>query len=187
LSIDKPNVSQACLNGPREVAIQELLENPTYENYKVFCNKAKTLDGYSTKQALDNNRVQISPVVKTLYEELEYCKLLDKIDNREHYLTVCNLSDNNLLIPFKYNDSDLAREVKIKYNDIINKVSPKSKFILAGTIIRGYQCPSLVSNIENRIDKLDNEKLALQKIEIKSILSTFFDPIIQIRNLIENN
>jgi len=182
-------ISNSKLQDQRKVAMEELLQNPTLESYKTFCNKAKGLQGFDTKEELNSDKTKIITVQETLYDELDYCKTLDGAKK----FIVYTLPDNGLSIPFESNDTDLEREAKIRYNDALTEVSQKSKFIIFIFLSEKQYTPNydVVSNIKSSINDLDKfSKQPNQQTQIANFIKNIFpftDPMYQIRNLVKDD
>ena len=111
-------------NDQRVIAIKAFLENPTFDNYKTFCSKAKDLQGWTSKQVLDANRQNLITVNATLYDDTN-CKILERSD-----ITIYSLPDASLNIPFLDNDSDKVRTSKIHINQFVSDLSKTNKFTI---------------------------------------------------------
>jgi len=162
---------------PRKIAIDELLKNPTFENYKAFCLKAKGSQGIGSVEKLDANREKIISVPLTLYESIRGCK---RLDNGEKF-TVYTLPDNNLYLPLKGDDTDLVRKTRIMWNDKLSEISKESKFL----IFRGINSADAVWVF----DLMPNLEywLAVSKNKFRQkdfyLLNFLEDPMIEIRKL----
>jgi hypothetical protein len=123
LITEKAAIQDKKNNNPRAVAIRSFLDNPTFTNFKLFCEKAKSLDGWTTKQTLDEQRESIVTVTLSLYDDIN-CEIL------KQDITVYQLPDDSLSIPYLTGDTDTLRTVKIKTNESINSLTTDSKFVI---------------------------------------------------------
>lgn len=108
-------------NQPGYQIMQEFLKNPTIENFKIFCSSAKSIDGYTTKQVMSSDRVNLITIKSSLYEGMNYCNRFDK-----SLLSLLPL-DEKLLIELKDNDTDEVRQAKLLLNDKVKNLISVSK------------------------------------------------------------
>src|SRR3989344_1084652 len=111
---------------PKALLVAKFLKDPTLENFKIFCNEAKNIEGDSTKQVLSSDRQTLITVKLTLYDDIRDCQdLLDPLTTSRIYfrpaMSYIPLNDN-LLIPFTNSDQDWLREAKILYNNEIKNL-----------------------------------------------------------------
>jgi hypothetical protein len=124
----RPSVNSVNPNNPKGLLIANFLKNPTIENFKVFCESAKTIEGNSTKQILDQNRENLINIKVTLYEEIKDCQKISTNTDNTYYLPL----DKNLLISLANDDTDEIRRIKILYNAKINNFISTSKLKFIG-------------------------------------------------------
>src|SRR3990167_4617712 len=55
---------------PKAVLVAKFLKDPTLENFKIFCNEAKDIEGDSTKQILSSDRQTLITVKLSYYEDI---------------------------------------------------------------------------------------------------------------------
>src|SRR3989344_4767972 len=113
------------VSDPKSILIAEFLKNPTLENFKVFCDSAKNIEGSKTKQVLNSNREQMVTIKLSFYYDMQDCQIYD-----EDEYSMLPL-DNNLLVTLSSDDTDGMREAKIIFNDKVKNtiVTSKVKFI----------------------------------------------------------
>ena len=183
--IEATNIEQSESQNSREMVIDSLLENPTFEKFKVFCVKAKTLQGDKQKEILDTSRESIIFVPNSLYEEINDCSVIEKYSDRS---IVYSLPDNNLYLPLKDSDTDIVRKARIAYNNALKEVSENSKFIIFYNSMsddfendNGIDHNSLVSALEYWLDQLNEEEWRLNEFK-RSITDVFLhDPIVKVK------
>lgn len=110
-------------NDPKTVLISQLLNNPTLESFRTFCNSAKNIQGKRTKQVLDSNRENMITVKLSLYDDFNDCQNLDNLDRGVSYLPL----DSNLIVSLANNDTDDMREAKVIFNNKIKDIMATSK------------------------------------------------------------
>src|SRR3989344_2137913 len=118
---------------PKALLVAKFLKDPTLENFKIFCNEAKNIEGDSTKQVLSSDRQTLITVKLTLYDDIRDCQdLLDPLTATSYLpLSYIPLNDN-LLIPFVDSDQDWLREAKIVYNNKIRDLIKTSRVKFIG-------------------------------------------------------
>jgi len=170
-----------------KIAMEEFLKDPTFENYKAFCVKAKSLQGWGTIKKLNSNKDSVVSETPTLYDSLWDCKLLD---NGKQF-AVYSLPDDDLHLAFDKNDIDLVRVAKIKYNNELDEVSKKSKFVIISLLNNGGELKNynVASSIEHDINLLNFDKKKRTANDPiwrnYSFSALFADPISEIRNHVE--
>ena len=177
---------------PSKVAMGILLQNPTYENFRNFCNQAKNLQGYTQKKILNASKDQMVLTTVSLYEEISGCKSLDKGQE----FVVYTLPDSSLYLTLKDTDTDLVRETKVIYNDKLNTYSQSAKFVIFFNPLSGSKNPpigvdqkSVVSVSEYFLNQISinnpKQKSSVQLAKI-SVTGALMDPLIQLRRLYES-
>ena len=113
--------------------ISEFLASPTLENFKVFCEKAKTLDGKKTKEVLSPDKQSLITQKESMFSDFKECNFGNKsidVSSKEYLYdnpySLLSL-DKNLLINLENDDPDWLRESKLLYNNKINKLLEESK------------------------------------------------------------
>ncbi len=124
VSVLKPTLPPCDQDCERRNSMIQFLENPTLDNYKLFCGKAKFLQGWTSKQVLDSSRENIVTVYDTLYDAMN-CKILERTD-----ITIYSLPDANLNLVFQTDDSDAVRTLKIRANQRMTDLLANSKFVI---------------------------------------------------------
>lgn len=124
-------------NIPQSVLISEFLKDPTLENFKVFCEKAKSLEGNKTKQVLSEDKKSLITQKDSMFNDFKECSYFNNntqtSTGKESQFANYNLIvlDKNILVELKDNDSDWLREAKILYNNRVNELMNKSKIKFA--------------------------------------------------------
>lgn len=118
---------------PQNALISEFLTNPTLENFKVFCEKAKALDGKKTKEVLSPDKQSLITQKESMFSDFKECNFGNKsidVSSKEYLYdnpySLLSL-DKNLLINLENDDPDWLRESKLLYNNKINKLLEESK------------------------------------------------------------
>ena len=126
------NITQTQADIQRKELIKEFYNNPTLENFKTICDKAKNIDGNTTSQVLDSNRQNLITVKQSLYydEGMSDCRRLnqDKYFVGSYFIPL----DKTSLISFANDDTDTQRKIKIMFNSQINNLiaTSKIKFVI---------------------------------------------------------
>jgi len=165
----------------RNIAISQFLHNPTLDNFKLLCNQAKGLQGWTTKQGLDASREHMTTVNASLYEDAN-CKILDQTD-----ITVYSIPDIDLNITFQPNDSDLVRVLKININNKIAELSKDSKFIIFIDPFTNpdYAIPTGVDprSFASVAQYFIIDKHTVHALKFRTIISSLFSPVSILRGL----
>ncbi len=126
------NLTTNELENEKSILITQFLNNPTLENFKVFCANAKKITGSKIEKTMDSSRENLVTTNLSFYYDIRDCKNLDANDG-VYYLPL----DTNLLISLKSSDSDLEREAKLLYNEKINNLISTS--VIRFVLFRGQE------------------------------------------------
>lgn len=163
--------------------INEFLSNPSMDNFRVFCVKAKDIKSSQTKEVLSADRTKMETINKTLFEAINTCHYLTDPDSG--FLFVSNLED--LLVDFDDIDTDSVRTKKISYNDQINELDHQYKIYsynpCGATSIEAYfQYVFAPTEPKGSLGSIDPQKNYCYGYLVKSIKI----PEIEIRNVLES-
>jgi hypothetical protein len=100
---------------PKSILIAEFLKDPTLDNFRSFCNKAKDIEGSQIEKTMDDSRESLITKKLSYYYDVEDCVYLNNPEDT-YYLPL----NNDLLVELKSNDPDWFREAKLIYNDKIH-------------------------------------------------------------------
>lgn len=104
-----------------KILIKEFLDNPSPDNFRVFCDKAKNVKSSQTKESLSADRTQMELVNKTLFEVVDTCRT---ITNPE----IIFVSDlDSLLVSLNGTDTDSIRIKKLDYNKQLKELGHQYK------------------------------------------------------------
>src|SRR3989338_2105194 len=181
-SVLSKNIKQT---DPRTALVAKFLKDPTLENFKIFCNEAKDIEGDSTKEVLSDDRQNLITVKLTFYDDLRDCQdLLDPLTtSRIYYRPAMSYIplDDSLLVPFADSDQDWLREAKILYNNEIKNLIKISvtKFIRFNpgkVTINGEVIKSPIDLFEYWEEKIyTTQQLEATKSRIREIRGTVSD------------
>ncbi|MDP8212773.1 MAG: hypothetical protein P9X22_05725 [Candidatus Zapsychrus exili] len=133
---------EALASNKSVIAIDDFLGNPNLETLKVFCKKAKTLDGTSIIEKLNEDRTIIVKSPVTLYDEMEsLCDIALNVTKEysehgsrkgETYLVGDRFEwskyNDNMLLKFSDGEDDDIRIAKIEYNTAIQELKDYNLF-----------------------------------------------------------
>jgi len=109
---------------------EAFLEEPTMDNFGIFCERAKDVDGpeTETKEILSEDREEIETITvnKTLYESLPRCRLYFLDPEKRSYIFVESSEDHKMEL--LKSDTDEERKQKIRYNEQIEEVIKNYEF-----------------------------------------------------------
>lgn len=118
---------------PAVMAIDAFLLNPTIDNLKLFCNKAKTISGNEQEKVLNDTRTDfVMKTITTLREQSQIKYLCDlalgeRKDNSGGYISSSLFQwviyNPSYILEFNDNDSDAIRGIKINYNNYWKSLS----------------------------------------------------------------
>jgi len=113
-------------NSPKGIITAEFLKDPTLDNFKLFCNKAKDIEGSQVERTMDDSRESLITKKISYYFDLEDCVNLS--DSEDIFYFPLN---SDLQVELKRNDPNWFREVKLLYNDKIQALISNSviKFV----------------------------------------------------------
>lgn len=161
-------------NSPQNNLISEFLKDPTLENFKIFCEKAKSLEGKKTKQVLSADKQSLIFQKDSMFNDFKECSYFDNKaltgTGKESQYANYNLIvlDKNLLTELKDNDEDWLREAKILYNNRVNDLINKSKikFVIFKGIPEIKTPNDLFKYYLNDISKWEDSETNEDRIEI---------------------
>lgn len=93
---------------------RKFLSNPTLNNLKIFCEKAKSIDSSQTEEVLNEDKTAIRVVSIPLSETISSCVHLN---NPNSDIVFIFPTSNSLLIDLCAEDTDTLRMSKIKWNN----------------------------------------------------------------------
>ena len=102
---------------PKGIIITDFLKDPTLENFKTFCEKAKGVEGLQVEKTMDDSKESLITKKLSYYYDLEDCVYLN--DSEETFYFAL---DNGLRVELESNDPDWYREAKLLYNDKIQNL-----------------------------------------------------------------
>jgi hypothetical protein len=151
----------------KESIIKDFLDNPSVDNLKVFCDKAKNVQSQQTKEVLSEDKTAIETINKTLSEVLTSCRYLT-YPNSHFFLS--NL--DSLLVNLDSSDNDSIRIIKIKYNDQIKEYDQKYKV---------YGCSTIYPTISSQLSNMFLPGLSSRYRD--TFLRSIIIPEVEIKNL----
>jgi len=128
---------------PAEQIIEEFLEKPTFDNFKIFCEKAINIPTQRTIEVLSEDRERIEIKYLSLYQVIPSCKYLgDYFEELSAPLEECGvhfvISNQVNPVQFENTDSDTIRTRKIRLNEKIEEYNQNYDFFrFSATTIEG--------------------------------------------------
>lgn len=113
--------------------INDFLNDPTLENFKIFCDKVKNIQSTQFKEVLNSDRSAMEKISLTIYEITPSCKYFGDYFNQlnippEESGVYFVVSDQNKMVSFKDSDTDYVRRRKIQFNDKLKTYNQNYKF-----------------------------------------------------------
>lgn len=119
---EKITEPQKQLTGAGQV-IKEFLDDPSLDNFRVFCNKAKNVKSSQTEETLSEDRTKMELVNKTLFEIVSSCRYLNDPNSGVFFVS----NPESLLVNLDSTDTDNIRTKKINYNNQIKELDHQYK------------------------------------------------------------